>query len=301
MKILLLGANGQVGWELQRALAPLGPLLACGRETADLEDPSAIGALLARERPSIIVNAAAYTAVDKAETDAPGARTVNAESVAVLARAARELDAWLVHYSTDYVFDGAKSSPYVEDDATGPLSVYGQTKLEGEQAIRASGCRHLILRTSWVYAARGGNFAKTMLRLAQERDELKVVADQIGAPTSAELLADCCALMLQRLAIDPALAQRASGTYHLVASGETSWHGYAQFVLGEAARLGMVLRATPERVSPIGSAQYPVPARRPANSRLNNQKVQSTFDLHLPAWEFHVARLLTELTTRGTP
>jgi dTDP-4-dehydrorhamnose reductase len=296
MSILLLGANGQVGWQLQRALAPLGRLRICDRHSADLENPQALRDMLARERPSMIVNAGAYTAVDKAETDAVRARTINAESVAVLADAARQLDAWLVHYSTDYVFDGSKQGAYEEDDPTAPLNVYGQTKLEGEQAIRASGCRHLILRTTWVYAARGSNFAKTMLRLAAERDELKVVADQIGAPTSAELIADCTALMLQRLVTDPELAARASGTYHLVASGQTSWHGYAQLVVAEATRLGWPLRVSAERIQPIGAALYPMPAARPANSCLNNQKLQHTFGLYLPDWEFHVKRLLTELT-----
>ncbi|MET1079708.1 MAG: dTDP-4-dehydrorhamnose reductase [Pseudomonas sp.] len=296
MKILLLGAQGQVGWELQRALAPLGQLLALDRRSADLEAPQALAERVLHEQPSIIVNAAAYTAVDKAEADQDRARTVNVESVALLATVARQLDAWLVHYSTDYVFDGRKSAAYVETDATGPLSVYGQTKLDGEQAIRGSGCQHLILRTSWVYAARGGNFAKTMLRLAAERDELKVVADQVGAPTSAELLADVTALMLQRLTTDSALAAKASGIYHLVASGETSWFAYAQFVIDEAIRLGWPLRVTSERIQPINAAQYPVPAQRPANSRLDNQKLQRTFGLHLPDWQVHVKRMLIELT-----
>lgn len=295
MKILLLGANGQVGWELQRALAPLGQLVICDRHSADLENPHALGELVECEQPTVIVNAAAYTAVDKAESDVERARKVNAESVAVLAAAARKLDAWLVHYSTDYVFAGNKPGDYVEDDPTAPLSVYGLTKLEGEQAIRASGCRHLILRTSWVYAARGGNFAKTMLRLAADREELRVVADQIGAPTSAELIADVTALVLQRIASDAALAETASGTYHLVASGATSWHGYAQFVIGQAIRLGMPLRATPENIQPISTAEYPVPAQRPANSRLENRKLQQTFGLQLPEWEFHVKRMLIEL------
>lgn len=295
MKILLLGASGQVGWELQRALAPLGQLVISDRHSADLENPQALSELVEREQPAVIVNAAAYTAVDKAESDVERARKVNAESVAALAAVARKLGAWLVHYSTDYVFAGDKSTAYVEDDPTGPLNVYGQTKLEGEQAIRASGCPHLILRTSWVYAARGGNFAKTMLRLAADRAELRVVADQVGAPTSAELIADVTALVLQRIATDAALGKTASGTYHLVASGATSWHGYAQFVIGEAARLGIALRATPESIHPITAAEYPVPAQRPANSRLDNHKLQQTFGLELPTWEFHVKRMLIEL------
>lgn len=299
MKILLLGGNGQVGWELQRSLAPLGLLRVYDRTLADLEDPQALRALLARERPSVIVNAAAYTAVDRAETDIERARTINAESVAALAAAAHKLDAWLVQYSTDYVFDGTKASAYVEDDATGPLSIYGQTKLEGEQAIRASGCKHLILRTSWVYAARGGNFARTMLRLARERNELRVVADQVGAPTSAELIADVTALALQRILTDPALASRASGIYHLVAGGGTSWHGYARFVIAEAAALGVVFKAGVEQVLAIGACDYPVPAKRPANSQLNTEKLQNTFGLVLPQWEFHVKRMLHELIEQG--
>ncbi|SDI37528.1 dTDP-4-dehydrorhamnose reductase [Pseudomonas panipatensis] len=299
-KILLLGANGQVGWELQRALAPLAPLVVCDRQRADLSDLDALARLVREERPDVIVNAGAYTAVDKAESDIAGARRVNAEAVATLATAARELDAWLVHYSTDYVFDGSGDSPIEEDAPTGPLGVYGQTKLEGELAIRASGCRHLIFRTSWVYATRGGNFAKTMLRLAKERDELRVIADQFGAPTSAELIADVTALALQRLAQDHELTKHASGTYHLVASGETSWHRYAQFVIGEAVRLGSALRATPERIAPIATHEYPLPAKRPANSRLANGKLQRTFGLVLPAWEYHAQRMIKELIDQGT-
>ncbi|MCY1272660.1 dTDP-4-dehydrorhamnose reductase [compost metagenome] len=294
-KILLLGANGQVGWELQRALAPLGELIACDRRRADLTDLDHLASLVRDERPTFIVNAAAYTAVDKAETDTTTARRINVEAVAVLADAARELDAWLVHYSTDYVFDGSGHTPFDEDATTGPLNIYGQTKLEGEQAIRASGCRHLIFRTSWVYAARGGNFAKTMLRLARERDELKVVADQIGAPTSAELIADVTALILHRLQQDAGLAANATGTYHLVAGGETSWHRYAQYVIDAAIRLGQPLRTRPERVLPIPSSAYPVPARRPANSRLATHKLQNTFDLVLPEWQYHAKRMIREL------
>lgn len=295
MKILLLGASGQVGWELQRALAPLGQLVICDRHVADLENPKALYQLVANEQPSIIVNAAAYTAVDSAETDVERARIVNVESVAVLAAAATKLNTWLVHYSTDYVFAGDKSTAYVEDDPVAPLNAYGKTKMEGEQAIRDSGCRHLILRTSWVYAARGSNFAKTMLRLAADRAELRVVADQVGAPTSAELIADVTALVLQRIATDAVLAKIASGTYHLVASGATSWHGYAKLVITEATRQGMSLRVKPDSIYPITAAEYPVPAKRPANSRLDNQKLQQTFGLQLPAWEFHVKRMLIEL------
>ena len=296
MKILLLGKDGQVGWELQRALAPLGQVVAWGRAEADLEDLDALGERVRLEKPQVIVNAAAYTAVDKAESDVGRARRINTEAVALLAALARELDAWLVHYSTDYVFDGAKDGDYREDDPTGPQSVYGATKREGEEAIGAAACRHLVFRTSWVFATRGGNFAKTMLRLAQDREELNVVADQIGAPTSAELIADVTALCLYRLAHDPVLAARASGIYHLVAAGQTSWHQYARFVIGEAQRLGWQLKAVPEGVLPIPGSAYPTPARRPANSRLNTRKLQATFGVYLPPWENHVRRLVAELT-----
>lgn len=299
-KILLLGANGQVGWELQRSLSPLGELIACDRQRGDLSDLEKLAHLVREERPDIIVNAGAYTAVDKAESDVATARRVNAEAQAVLANAARALDAWLVHYSTDYVFDGSGDAPRTEEAATGPLGIYGQTKLEGEQAIRESGCKHLIFRTSWVYATRGANFAKTMLRLAKDRDELRVIADQHGAPTSAELIADTTALILQRLAFDAELRARASGTYHLVASGETSWHRYAQRVIGEAIRLGSNLRCQPDRIQPIATSEYPLPAKRPANSRLANRKLQETFDLVLPPWEYHVQRMIQELVDQGT-
>lgn len=300
-KILLLGCNGQVGWELQRSLAPLGTLVAYDRSQADLSDLTSLEKLLRHERPDIIVNAGAYTAVDKAESDIARARRVNAEAPSVLAKVTRELDAWLIHYSTDYVFDGSGNHPIPEDALTGPLGIYGQTKLEGEQAIRNSGCKHLIFRTSWVYATRGANFAKTMLRLAKDREELRVVADQYGAPTSAELIADITALTLQRLACDNELKARASGTYHLVASGETNWHRYAQLVIEEATRLGANLRTSTERILPISTDEYPLPAKRPANSRLDNRKLQKTFDLVLPHWQHHVQRMIQEVIEQGTP
>lgn len=299
-KILLLGCNGQVGWELQRSLAPLGTLLACDRQQADLCDLPGLEQLLRRERPDIIVNAGAYTAVDKAESDIASARRINAEAPAILAKIARELDVWLIHYSTDYIFDGNGTQPIQEDAPTGPLGIYGQTKLEGELAIRASGCNHLIFRTSWVYATRGANFAKSMLRLAKDREELRVIADQYGAPTSAELIADITALTLQRLACDAELRGCASGTYHLVASGETSWHRYAQFVIGEATRLGATLRTSSERIKPISTDEYPLPAKRPANSRLDNGKLQKIFELVLPSWQHHVKRMLQEVIEQGT-
>jgi len=296
MRILLLGADGQVGWELRRALLPLGEVLAMNRAQADLCDLEGLDALLRRERPEVIVNAAAYTAVDKAESEPDVARRVNADAPQVLAEYAAARDAWLLHYSTDYVFDGTKPAPYAEDNAPNPQSVYGQTKLAGERAIVQSGCRLLIVRTSWVYAARGSNFAKTMLRLAAQRDTLRVIADQFGAPTSAELIADVTALLLHRLRTDAQLAARASGIYHLTAQGSTSWHGYAQFVIAQAAARGMALRCAPDAVQAITTADYPLPAPRPANSRLDCAKLQTTFALHLPPWQTQVRRLIDELT-----
>ena len=296
MKILLLGKNGQVGWELQRALAPLGEVVALdfdspGPLTADFSQPESLAATVRAIAPQIIVNAAAHTAVDRCESEPEFARTLNATSPAVLAREAVTLGAWLLHYSTDYVFDGSGSAPWVEDSPTGPLSVYGATKLEGEQAIRASGCKHLILRTSWVYAARGGNFAKTMLRLAKERDKLTVIDDQIGAPTGADLLADLSAHTL-RTAL-----QRAdvAGTYHAVAQGETSWHGYARHVIEFARAAGQPIKVARDAIEPVPTSAFLTPARRPANSRMNTQKLRQTFGLALPAWQSGVERMLTEV------
>jgi dTDP-4-dehydrorhamnose reductase len=299
-KILLLGKDGQVGWELQRALAPLGEVIACNRHEADLEQPETLRQLVRTTMPQIVVNAAAYTAVDRAESEPERATRINAESVGVLAEEVKRLNGWLVHYSTDYVFDGNKDGAYLETDITAPQSVYGASKRAGEVAIETSGCKHLILRTSWVFATRGQNFAKTMLRLARDREELKVVCDQIGAPTSAELIADVTALALHRLSYDNQLAEHASGTYHLVAAGETSWHGYAQFVIAEALRHGAELKTTPERVHPISTAEYPLPASRPASSRLNTQKLRDTFGVTLPSWQTHVQRMIAEIIQTGT-
>lgn len=289
MKILLLGANGQVGWELQRALAPLGELHAWDRELGDLSQPDALLARVQALAPQAIVNAAAYTAVDKAESEPELASRINAEAPGRLAQWAAGAGATLLQYSSDYVFDGSGSTPRAENAATAPLSVYGATKLAGEDAIRASGCRHLILRTSWVYAARGGNFAKTMLRLAQEREQLRVVNDQIGAPTGAELLADCAAHALRSLQARPEL----SGTYHCCAAGETNWAEYARFVIDFAKAQGQVLRC--REVLGIPSADYPTPARRPLNSRLDCRRFESQFGLRLPAWEQGVRRMLQEV------
>jgi len=292
--ILILGGNGQVGWELQRALAPLGRLTVCDRQRGNLEDLEGLRKLIESQQPSIIVNAAAHTAVDKAEMDIECAQRVNGEAVGVLASLAGELGAWLVHYSTDYVFDGHGEQPFREEDLPAPLNAYGRTKLAGEQAIRESGCRHLIFRTSWVYAARGANFAKTMLRLAADREELRIVADQFGAPTSAELIADVTAQVLGRLLAHPQ-PDSLCGLYHLTAGGETSWHGFARFVITEAIHLGLPLRTVADRVLPIMTHEYPLPAPRPANSRLDTTRLCSTFGLTLPDWQFHVRRMLVEL------
>lgn len=297
MKILLLGKGGQVGWELQRALAPLGEVIAMGTREADFNQPRHLRGLVADLAPQVVVNAAAYTAVDKAESEPDQAYRINAEAVGVLAEEAARCGARLVHYSTDYVFDGEKSSPYVEQDATGPLSVYGRSKLAAEQQIRQAGGEHLIFRTSWVYAARGGNFAKTMLRLAKEREQLKVVADQHGAPTSAELIADVTALALQRVLVSEAGGP--GGTYHLVAGGETTWHAYAVHVLQLAKARGVALKVQPEAVAPIPSTDYPVPAPRPRNSRLDCTRLMSAFGLQMPDWRLHVARLIEELHEQG--
>jgi len=301
MKILLLGKDGQVGWELQRALAPLGEVIAYNRTTANLEELDKLRKLICHEAPSVIVNAAAHTAVDKAESEPERAQRINAEAAAVLAEESGRINSWLVHYSTDYVFDGEKTSPYQEDDPTQPLSVYGKTKQDGERLIQELHNKHLIFRTSWVYAARGGNFAKSMLRLAQERNELKVVADQHGSPTSAELIADITALVLYRIFENKDSAEALAGTYHLTASGDTTWHGYAQYVLELAQAKGLTLNIGPESVEPIPTDAYPLPARRPKNSRLNTNKLSDTFCLHMPDWRYHVRRLVDEFSsTWGT-
>jgi dTDP-4-dehydrorhamnose reductase len=299
MKILLLGKNGQVGWELQRALAPLGNVIALDRQGAeglcgDLAQLDALAASIRAVAPQVIVNAAAYTAVDKAEGDAEAARRINSEAPGVLAQEAARLGAWLVHYSTDYVFDGSGNSPWQESNATGPLSVYGHTKLAGETAIAASSAKALVFRTSWVYAARGNNFTKTMLRLAQERDTLNVVCDQIGAPTGADLIADVTALALRQVlsASDGAFLP---SIYHLAAAGETSWHGYARFVLEQAQQKGMVLKVSPEQIGAISTDAYPVPAPRPRNSRLNTTRLQHTFNVTMPPWQQGVQRMLNEI------
>ncbi len=298
MKILLLGKNGQVGWELQRSLATLGELTALDFDStdhrADFTEPESLAATVHALRPDVIVNSAAHTAVDKAESEPALARTINAVAPAVLAREAAALGATLVHYGTDYVFDGSGSTARTEDAPTGPLSVYGATKLEGEDAIRASGCRHLILRTSWVYAARGGNFAKTMLKLAAKRDKLTVIDDQFGAPTGAELLADVTAHALRVLHARPELA----GTYHAVAAGETHWHGYATHVIEWARAHGHPIQVAPDAILPVPTSAFPTPAKRPLNSRLDTRKLREAFGLTLPPWQPGVERMLAEFLGR---
>ena len=294
MNILLLGKGGQVGWELQRSLAVLGNVTALDFDSpehcGDFSNPQGVAETVRALRPQVIVNAAAHTAVDKAESEPELARLLNATTPGVLAQEAARLGAWLVHYSTDYVFDGSGERPWVEDDAPAPLSVYGATKLEGEQLIRQAGCQHLILRTSWVYAARGGNFAKTMLRLAQERERLTVIDDQWGAPTSAELLADVTAHALRQLLKRP----EDGGLYHCVAAGETTWHSYAKYVLEHARQAQAAIKIKATEVAPVPTSAFPTPARRPHNSRLNTTRLQTTFGLTLPHWQQGVARMLTE-------
>lgn len=299
MKILLFGKGGQVGWELQRSLAPLGQLVAVDFDDADLcgdfADLEGLVQTVRAVAPDVIVNAAAHTAVDKAENEPAIVRTINALAPGVLAREAQGCGAWLVHYSTDYVFDGGGDRPWVESDKTGPLSVYGATKLEGEELIRSSGCRHLIFRTSWVYGARGGNFAKTMLKLAQEQDHLKVIDDQIGAPTGADLLADITAHAIQKARRSPEIA----GLYHMVSAGETSWYGYARFVLDFAHRNGILLKVMPDAIKAVPTSEFPTPALRPQNSRLNTDKFKDVFDLDLPDWQVGVGRMLTEILDKN--
>jgi dTDP-4-dehydrorhamnose reductase len=293
MKILLLGKNGQVGWELQRALAPLGELVALDRHSAeycgDLANLDGLRQTLRAVAPDVIVNAAAYTAVDKAESDQATAQLINADATRVMAEEAAASGAWLVHYSTDYVFDGTGDTPWTENSPVSPVNFYGASKLAGEQAIEASGCKHLIFRTSWVYGARGNNFAKTMLRLAKERETLNVIADQFGAPTGADLLADVVAHAIVKARVDDSV----SGIYHLAPAGETSWHDYAKFVIDFAKAQGEKLVVT--SVLPIPTSAYPTPAARPLNSRMDTEKLQRAFALILPKWELGVSRMLLEV------
>ena len=298
MRVLLFGKGGQVGWELQRSLAVLGDVVALDFDSTDLHAdftcPAGLVDTVRAVRPDVIVNAAAHTAVDKAESEPELAHTINAEAPRVLAAESAALGALLVHYSTDYVFDGSGTTARDEGAPTGPLSVYGRTKLAGEEAIRASGCRHLIVRTSWVYAARGGNFARTMLKLAAERNELKVIDDQFGAPTGADLLADVTAHAVRAVRANAALA----GTYHCVAAGETNWHAYARFVIEWARARGLPVKVAPDAVRAVPTTEYPTPARRPLNSRLDTRKLRDAMQLALPDWRVGVQRMLEEVYPR---
>ena len=294
MKILVTGKYGQVGFELQRALAPLGEVHAVDYAECDLADATAVSTLVRSVRPDLIVNPAAYTAVDKAESEPELAHAINAVAPGVLGEEAARLGAWMVHYSTDYVFDGTKLGAYTEADLTNPLGVYGRTKRDGEIALRESGARHLIFRTSWVVGAQGNNFAKTILRLALEREQLNVVADQYGAPTSAALLADVTAQLVgqrQQEGED----RFPYGLYHLVAGGETTWCEYARLVVSEALAAGKPLRLVPEAIQGIRSSEYPTAAKRPANSRLDTGKLRRSFGFELPDWQNGVRRVLQQI------
>jgi dTDP-4-dehydrorhamnose reductase len=297
--ILLTGANGQVGWELQRALAPLGKVIALTREPIDLGNPDAIRVALRHFRPDIIINPAAYTAVDKAESEPDLAMAVNGTAPGIFAEEAKRSGALLVHYSTDYVFDGSKTAPYTEADTPNPQSVYGQTKLAGEEAIRSVGCKHLILRASWVYGVHGGNFVKTVLRLARERDSLRIVNDQFGAPTWARLLAQCTSSMLQQLMVQP--DDDKLGLYHLTAAGSTSWHDYAQEIVRLARQYDAALRDKALTIEGIPTSGYPLPAPRPANSVLATDKIRDAFGLTLPPWQDDLAECVKEILGSGFP
>ena len=294
MRLLLTGCTGQVGFELQRSLAPLAEVIAIGRDDCDLSDESALRSLIREITPDGIMNPAAYTAVDKAESDAGSARKINCDALRIMGEEASACGAFVFHYSTDYVFEGVGNQFYKETDATNPQNVYGQTKLDGERALLSTCERSLIMRTSWVVGAHGANFAKTMLKLASERDSLSVVADQFGAPTSAALLADVTAQLIGRIKRqgDETFPY---GLYHVTANGVTNWYEYARFVIAEAIRTGRSMKVLPEMVNPITTADYPVPARRPANSRLDTRQFQDAFDLRLPDWQHGVSHVLQQI------
>ncbi|MBZ0104727.1 MAG: dTDP-4-dehydrorhamnose reductase [Sulfuricella denitrificans] len=296
MKILLTGINGQVGWELQRTLAPLGEVVAADRKMLDLTSPDAIRALIRELKPDLIVNPAAHTAVDKAESEPEIAMAVNGIAPGVMAEEAKKLGAAMIHFSTDYVFDGSKATPYTEDDTPCPINVYGRTKLAGEQAVQAAGIPHLILRTSWVYGRRGKNFLLTILRLAGERDELKIVADQIGAPTSCRMIAEMTGQILAQcyspVSSAPSLITTQSGIYHLTAAGQTSWHGFTAEILENRTRL---TGAASPRLIPIPTSDYPLPAPRPLYSVMSNDKLLNAFGVAIPAWQNGLGLCMTEM------
>ncbi len=299
MTILLLGKDGQVGWQLQRSLAPHGTVVACGRGECDLADLGRLRRVLRDLRPMVIVNAAAYTAVDKAESEPELAQRINAEAPALLAAEAAASGALLVHYSTDYVYGGDKPEPWTESDPTGPLGVYGRSKLAGEEAIRAAACRSLIFRTSWVFGARGGNFVKTILRLARDKDSLNVVDDQVGSPTPAALIATVTGVVLAMLRRGESLAANESRLYHLAAARPVSWCAFARTIVELAGAMpGFALRLKPEAIRAIATADYPTPARRPANSRLDCRRLENDFGLHMPDWQPYLERMLQLLALK---
>ena len=296
MELLVFGCNGQVGWELQRALAPFGKVTALRRDDprglcGDIAQPKGLASTVRQMAPDVIINAAAYTAVNDAESDPEQAFAINAIAPGVLADEAKAIGAWFVHYSTDYVFDGSGDRPWREDDPTGPLNVYGQTKLAGEHAIQESGCRHLIFRTSWVYAPRGRNFLRTMLRLSAERDSLQVIDDQHGAPTSAELIADATAVALRQCLA----REQDGGLYHLTAAGETTWFNYARHVIRSARAAGWPVKVADDAIQPVSSNAFPTAAQRPRNSRLDTSRLESTFGLQMPDWRIGVDRAVEEI------
>jgi dTDP-4-dehydrorhamnose reductase len=298
MKFLLLGRNGQVGFELRRALAPLGEVAAFDFPACDLTVPDSIRGIINAVKPQVIINAAAYTAVDKAETEPQLAKAINSIAPGIIGAEAKKIGARVVHYSTDYVYDGSKTTPYVETDTTNPLGVYGLTKRDGDVALAESGAEHFVFRTSWVFGAHGANFVKTVLRLGAERDKLNVVSDQIGAPTSAALLADATALVLAQLRWrNP--ADVPSGVYHLSASGDTSWHGFAHAILRGAVSRRLTLKLKPEAVRAIPTSEYPLPAKRPMNSRLDTTHFRETFGLALPHWQADLDHVLDQLIDKA--
>ena len=300
MRLLLFGANGQVGWRLQQYLAPLGELMICDRNKADFNDLHSLQIIVRTFCPNIIVNAAAYTDVDKAESEKKESFQINANAVELLANEAKLIDAWLIHYSTDYVFDGEKLGSYNEEDKTNPQSNYGKSKLQGERLIVESKCKHLIFRTSWLYSIRGKNFLKTIINLAKERNELRVVSDQLGSPTSADLVAYVTSLCVYRIIQNKLVLKDISGIYHLTASGSSSWYAFAKHFLIEAENLGEVFLVKPKEIIAINSSELILPARRPLNSILNTGKLCKTFNLILPSWEAHADRIVNELYLRKT-
>ncbi len=295
MKILLLGKNGQVGSELARSLAPVAELVCLGRDEANFMDESGLIALVKHHNPDIVVNAVAYTAVDKAETDEDTAYQVNASAVKALAEEAASAKRLFVHYSTDYVYDGQKDTPYHESDACGPLGVYGKSKVAGEEAIIRAGGLHLIFRTSWVYGSHGHNFGKTILRLARARDQLRVVGDQFGAPTNAALIADVTSLILHQYVLNQDALKDKTGVYHLVGGGKTSWHGFATALVEEATKAGIALKCQTSAISSIATHEYPLPAPRPMNSCLSTQKIYTSFGIMIPEWTYYLSRFVRDL------